>query len=94
MIMSDLERLTITVTPEMAEMIREAVASGDYASASEAVREALRGWRTSRLESQRALVEMQTFIARGVADQADGRVTDFDPEAIKARGRRSSRRAG
>lgn len=43
-----MEKISITVTEEHAEMIRQAVGSGDYASSSEVVREALRDWRARR----------------------------------------------
>jgi antitoxin ParD1/3/4 len=36
------ERMTITMPTEMAEILRQAVAGGEYASTSEVVREALR----------------------------------------------------
>ena len=45
---ADVERLTITLPPEMAAMVKAAVADGDYASASEVVREALRDWKIKR----------------------------------------------
>lgn len=38
-------KLSISVTDVHAKMIEDAVASGQYASASEFVREALRNWR-------------------------------------------------
>ena len=40
--MSNIERLTITMSAELAGVVKEAVAGGDYASTSEVVREALR----------------------------------------------------
>ena len=46
--MANIERMTITLPLEMAELIKGAVESGDYASASEVVREALREWKTKR----------------------------------------------
>ncbi len=46
--MATIERMTITLPAEMAESVRGAVDCGDYASASEVVREALRDWKTKR----------------------------------------------
>jgi len=40
-------KLSISVTTAHAKLIEDAVNSGDYASASEVIREALRGWRIS-----------------------------------------------
>ena len=41
-----IERMTVTVTPEMAAAMQTALAEGAYASSSEIVREALRGLAT------------------------------------------------
>jgi antitoxin ParD1/3/4 len=50
--MPTVEKLSIALPPEMANLLREAVESGEYASASEVVRDALRAWkRTRRLET-------------------------------------------
>lgn len=42
--MSKLERITVTLPQEMAAKLRTAVRSGEYATSSEVVREALRAW--------------------------------------------------
>lgn len=87
-----MERLTITLTPEMAALVRGAVGQGDYASSSEIVREALRDWRMKQVEREHALTEMRGIIAHGLRDQDEDRVTDFDPADLKAAGREKSRR--
>ena len=46
--MAGTERLTITLPSEMADAVKGAVDSGDYASASEVVAEALRDWTMKR----------------------------------------------
>ncbi|MGE3875634.1 MAG: type II toxin-antitoxin system ParD family antitoxin [Parvibaculaceae bacterium] len=46
--MADVEKVSIAVTPEMAAALREVVESGEYASTSEVVREALREWKPRR----------------------------------------------
>ena len=46
--MPDLERLTITLPAPLAADIKNAIEGGEYASASEVIREALRDWRTKR----------------------------------------------
>lgn len=43
--MSKLEKLSISLTPELAFLVRSAVTEGDYASTSEVIREALRDWK-------------------------------------------------
>lgn len=46
--MAGIERLTITLPTDMAALVKDAVAEGDYASTSEVVREALRDWKMKR----------------------------------------------
>ena len=46
--MPDLERLTITLPMPLAADVKGAVEAGEYASASEVIREALRDWRAKR----------------------------------------------
>ena len=57
----------ISLTDEHARLVNEAVASGDYASSSEVIREALRDWRGKRLLGQ-LWVE---GIASGHADERE-----------------------
>jgi antitoxin ParD1/3/4 len=86
--MSDLERLTITLPAPLAADIKGAVEDGEYASASEVIREALRDWRTKRTLRLQELAALKADIAQGLADVAAGRVHDFDPARIIERGRK------
>ena len=43
--MANVEKLSIALTPEMVVLVRDAVESGEYATTSEVVREALREWK-------------------------------------------------
>jgi antitoxin ParD1/3/4 len=42
--MAQVEVLSITLPAELAELVRQRVASGDYASDSDVIREALQAW--------------------------------------------------
>jgi antitoxin ParD1/3/4 len=86
--MSEIERLTITLPTDMAVVVRNAVAGGDYASTSEVVREALRDWKMKRALQLQELAALKGDIDKGLADVAAGRVKEFDPDAIIARGRK------
>jgi antitoxin ParD1/3/4 len=86
--MSSIERMTITMPADMAALVKAAVDGGDYASTSEVVREALREWKLRRGVQERELVALKADIDKGLADLAAGRVTDFDPRKIMARGRK------
>lgn len=53
--MVGVEKVSVALTPELAALMREVVEAGEYASASEVMREALRDWRARRLERERLL---------------------------------------
>ncbi len=57
------EELTITLPAEMLRVIRERVESGGYASNSEVIREAMRGW----LERERHFATLEAAIDKGIA---------------------------
>jgi antitoxin ParD1/3/4 len=84
--MSTIERMTITLTAEMAEAVRLAVQSGEYASSSEIIREALRDWRHKRALQEQELKELRAKVQEGLSDIEAGRVHDFDPERIIRKG--------
>ncbi|UXN61832.1 type II toxin-antitoxin system ParD family antitoxin [Phyllobacterium zundukense] len=65
--MANVEKVSVALTPEMATMMRQAVEAGEYASASEVMREALREWKLRRTERQRALDELGRLWDEGVA---------------------------
>ena len=81
------ERMTITLPPDMANVVKGAVAAGDYASASEVVREALRDWKLKRSVQIMELKGLKSDIDKGLSDIAAGRIKAFDTAAIIARGR-------
>ena len=85
-LMSTIERITITLTAEMAQTVRGAVQAGEYASSSEIVREALRDWRYKRALQAQELGELRAKVQEGLADIEAGRVRDFDAERIIRRG--------
>jgi len=60
------ERLTITMPSDMAEILRQTVEGGEYASTSEVVREALRDWTRSRDTERRDLEALRTAIKVGL----------------------------
>jgi len=46
--MTNVEKLSVALTPDMVAEVRAAVEGGDYGSVSEVVRDALRDWRLRR----------------------------------------------
>lgn len=79
--------MTITLTAEMAAAVKGAIASGEYASNSEVIREALRDWQGKRAVRQLALESLREDLHKGLADIAAGRVEDLDVEAIVQKGK-------
>ena len=67
-----IERLTITLPADMATALKAAVASGDYATTSEIVREALRDWKHKKALQTQAFEELRRDIGIGVADMEGG----------------------
>jgi antitoxin ParD1/3/4 len=63
--MSKLERITVTMPEEMAAKMRAAVESGEYATTSEIVREALRDWDAYQERRQMALERLRKLIREG-----------------------------
>lgn len=68
------EKLSITLPAEMVRLIREKVDLGAYASNSEVIREALRGW----MERESRLAALDAAIAHGLADAKAGRVQEVE----------------
>ncbi len=85
---STIERMTITMPADMAAVIKAAVDSGDYASTSEVVRDALREWKMKRAIQLQEIAALKTDIDKGLADVAAGRIKDFDTKKIVERGRK------
>ena len=82
--MRTVEEVSIVLPPELVDVIREAVASGEYGSASEVVCDALREWKLSqplrRLETDR----LRASWSEGLAS---GEPVDFSIDDLKQRAR-------
>ena len=64
--MPNVEKVSIALTPEMAAVVRQAVESGDYASNSEIVREALRDWKLKRALQQQEVEDLRRLWQEGL----------------------------
>lgn len=83
--MAHVEKLSIALTPEMAAAVRQCVESGEYASSSEVIREALRDWKLKRSLQQNEIAELRNLWQAGLAS-GPGRYGDMN--AIKAEARK------
>ena len=70
--MSNVERMTIVFPEPMATKIRAAVATGDYASTSEVVREAVRLWSGQRQHREEEIAALRRAWDEGKASGAAG----------------------
>lgn len=66
--MQNVERLSITLPTEMAQLIRTKVEEGGYASNSEVIREAMRAWQTEEKIRAERLAGVRAKIAEADAD--------------------------
>ena len=62
------ENISVSITSGMLRALREGVESGEYASTSEAMRDAVRMWQRQRLENAERLAGIRDRIRGSVAD--------------------------
>ena len=82
--MANVEKISIALPADMATLVRKAVETGDYASSSEVIREALREWKARRAARSEAVSELRRLWEEGIDS---GRSAALDVTAIKKRGR-------
>lgn len=70
--MSTAEKISIALPAEMVHMIRSAVATGEYASSSEVIRDALRDWTYKRNLRQQGVNELRDLWQQARADETPG----------------------
>ncbi len=64
--MSNVAKISVALTPELNDLVQQAVAVGDYATTSEVIREALREWKLRRSLRQHAVAELQQLWDEGL----------------------------
>ena len=72
--------LNVSLTPEFADFIEDAVASGSYVSASEVVRDALRMMRQEQESEAAKLALLRRAVDAGLAQSARG---DFSDRSVR-----------
>lgn len=82
--MANVEKMSIALPADMAALVRKAVETGDYASSSEVIREALREWKARRAARSEAVSELRRLWEEGIDS---GRSAALDIAAIRKRGR-------
>jgi antitoxin ParD1/3/4 len=74
--MSTVEKISIALPPEMVAVVRRAVDTGEYASSSEVVRDALRDWTQKRNLRQQGIEELRQVWQQAIKDKTPGEPAD------------------
>lgn len=74
--MTTAEKISIALPPEMVAIVHGAVATGEYASSSEVVRDALRDWTHKRSLRQQGVAELRQVWREARQDKRPGVSTD------------------
>ena len=81
--MSDIQKISVALTKQQIQAIKDVVASGEYASTSEVVRDALRGWQLREPLRKAEIERLRKAWAEGLAS---GPAEELDIEEIKRLG--------
>lgn len=77
--MGAVQKISISLSEELARDIEAAVAIGDYSTTSEVVRDALRAWKQQRAERVAEIERLRALWAEGVAS---GEARPFTREVL------------
>jgi antitoxin ParD1/3/4 len=70
--MSTVEKISIALPPEMVAVVRQAVDTGEYASTSEVVRDALRDWTQKRSLRQQGIEQLRQVWRQALEQKTPG----------------------
>jgi len=83
--MSDIQKISVALTGEQIAALKAAVETGEYATTSEIVREAIRDWQFKRELRQEEIKRLRQLWDEGIAS---GPATAVDFDAVRREGRR------
>ena len=83
-----MERLTITLTPDLASRVKEAVDGGQYGSVSEVMRQALRDWELAEARRQAELQSLRADVRIGLEQISSGKAKPVSVARIVKAGER------
>ena len=84
--MSKIQKISVSLPLEMTNLIHDAVISGDYASTSEVIREALRDWKQKRLIQLQNIDEIKQLWQEGL-ESGSGQFKNIEEIKQEARKR-------
>jgi antitoxin ParD1/3/4 len=82
--MAEVKKISIALTTEQISLLKSAVDSGEYATTSEIVREAIRDWQFQRNLREEDILRLRTLWDQGKASGAPVAV-DFESARREAR---------
>lgn len=82
--MTNVEKISVALTTEMATAVRQAVKDGDYASNSEVIRDALRDWTLKRSIQRKELEALRGLWEEGL-QSGEGRFASMAEIKAEAR---------
>jgi len=91
--MATVEKISIALPADMAALVRDAVGSGEYASNSEVIRDALREWKYKRVLRQKAIDELRAAVQEGL-NSGPGENLDIETIIQRAKARRHADHQG
>ena len=83
--MSDIQKISVALTGEQIAALKAAVKTGEYATTSEIVREAIRDWQFKRELRQEDIKRLRQLWDEGLAS---GPATPVDFDEVRREGRR------
>ena len=92
--MTTAEKISIALPPEMVAIVRGAVATGEYASSSEVIRDALRDWTHKRNLREQGLAGLRNKWLEAVADDSDGLGPGAVFDELEAKYERNAKASG
>ncbi|MBF0154695.1 MAG: type II toxin-antitoxin system ParD family antitoxin [Magnetococcales bacterium] len=84
--MTTIEEISIVLTQDMAAFVRQAVASGEYASSIDVLREAMQDWITKKSVRQQQIEELGRIWQEGI-DSGAGQFGNIESILQEARQR-------
>ena len=88
--MSNVQKVSISLTPEIIAMVKDAVDAGEYTSPSEVVRDALRLWKARRAAHEMDAEDLRRLWNEGIAS---GRSTEGEMVFSRLRDKYAKRAA-
>ena len=79
--MANVEKLSVSLSKDLAKMVRGAVGTSGYTSSSEVIREALRDWKVKQAKQASDIGRLQKAWQEGVSDIGNEDFEEINNEA-------------